>query len=61
MDLKERLNKIADSLAPVAAALMQRACGDKEEHTETCTCYTCRAFLATHAAMNELEKIIKEL
>lgn len=61
MTLRNRLSAIADSLVSVAGALMQRACGDRDEHLEGCTCYTCRAFLATHRAINELEEIIREL
>ena len=60
-DLVDRLDEIADRLAPVAGALMQRACGDREEHRDGCTCYTCRAFLATHQCINDLESIVRIL
>lgn len=56
-----RLDRIADSLVPVAGALMQRACGDDYEHAANCNCYTCRAFVASQAATTELSRIIDEL
>lgn len=57
--LRTACGGIADILAPVSAALMQRACGDDWEHKEDCTCYTCRAFLAVQTARTELEKLEK--
>lgn len=60
-DLKKRLNDVADQLLPVSGTLMAVACEQDFEHTETCTCRLCRAFLATQDAMNKLESIVKEL
>ena len=60
-EAKEKLNEIADRLVPVAGALMQVACSQEQEHAKSCTCYLCRAFLGTHACINDLERIIREL
>lgn len=60
-EMKERLNKATDRLVPVAGTLMAVACEQDFEHTETCTCQLCRAFLATHDCMNELQDVVREL
>ncbi len=57
-ELRKRLGEIGDTLVPVAGELMRRACGDRDEHDERCGCNTCKAFLATHKAINDLEEIM---
>lgn len=60
-ELIDRLSSMADRLVPVAGELMSRACRDEEEHLEGCDCNTCKAFLATHSCINEMEEIIRQL
>lgn len=55
------LNWIAHRCGIAAAALMQRACGDPDEHRENCGCYTCTAFVGMQDATTAIDQIVKSL
>lgn len=58
-----QLNLIADSLVPVAGALMfiatsnGRCAREPEIHEEDCDCQVCRAYVAVQSAITELERM----
>lgn len=66
-EMKKRLSDAADRLCPVAGLLMHVATSngevarEPEIHEEGCECQVCEALLNTHAVMNELEAVIREV
>lgn len=66
-EIADRLDRLADSLVPVAGTLMcvavsnGRCAAEPDSHEEGCTCQVCKAFVTTQAATTGLSEIIKAL